>query len=122
QPVGNPQPVATQPQTPAPQQPPSQLGMARANFLTEAQRRGLDANQYSSGFDSYLDQILGAAGSGANLDSLFSPNIGADYLSGLQASQRNQYAQSVNSTFNPNYASSTISSDILNPTIDEILS
>lgn len=116
-------PIPATPATTTPETNPADeaLGLARAYFLQEAQRQGIDPSQYQSGFDSYLESILSNIPQSANYDAIFSPNIGADYLSGVEAQQRNQYRGLVNSQFGPNYADQQLGSSILDDTIASIL-
>lgn len=98
------------------------VNRARLSYGQEAFRRGLNAQTYASDFQSYLDRILAAIPSTeTSFDNYFSPNIGADVLNGVQASQRNQLGSQVNNTFGTNYAYDRVGASLLDQTISDIL-
>ena len=98
------------------------LALARLGITQELGRRGLDPTAYSSQFDSYLNNILGAVPtSETNYDQYFSPNLASDVLTGIQAGQRNQYRGEVNGRFGTNFARDYLPDTLLDDTINSTL-
>lgn len=102
----------------------TQQALAKARFNAEnaIKSRGLDPTQYSSVIEEQLARIQGMIPEfDSNPGSYFDPNLANDVLSGITATNRNQYKQQVNTQLGSNYDTKNITSSILDSTINDIL-